>query len=242
VPLVLVQDPAHQAGGVIGGQVRRPAAGLVRVPVEVVPAQDQALAVLVKRLHEAGLHRREATAQRPVNADPDVARPLREPVRAPRVAPRLAVHAGEEVPRDARGLLAAVSSRPPLVVSRSNWVGIRYRMARAFRARRRSRCTRPSHHNQRKHGTQQTCRAPRVANGVRCIASRWHMKKTACRPLPMAPGRGPSRAHTAPVRARPLPVPAIPPAPGIRPGCGRPRPSLPGASLSGALPQSLWGP
>ena len=64
VPLVLVQDPAHQAGGVIGGKVRRPAAGLVGVPVEVVSAQDQALAVLVKRLHEAGLHRGEAAAQR----------------------------------------------------------------------------------------------------------------------------------------------------------------------------------
>jgi hypothetical protein len=64
VPLVLVQDPAHQAGGVLGGQVRRAAAGLVRVPVEVVAAQDQALAVLVKRLHEAGLHRGEAAVKR----------------------------------------------------------------------------------------------------------------------------------------------------------------------------------
>ena len=53
-------------------------------------------------------------------------------------------------------------------------------------------------------------------------------------PLPAVPGRGPSRAHTAPVRARPYPVPGIPPAQGIRPGCGRPRPSLPGTPISGA--------
>jgi len=46
-------------------------------------------------------------------------------------------------------------------------------------------------------------------------------------PWPAVPGRGSSRAHTAPVRARPYPAPAIPSAPGIRPGCGRPRPSLP---------------
>jgi hypothetical protein len=53
-------------------------------------------------------------------------------------------------------------------------------------------------------------------------------------PTPAALGRGPSRAHTAPVRARPYPAPGIPPALGIRPGCGRPSPGLPGTAVSAA--------
>jgi hypothetical protein len=58
-------------------------------------------------------------------------------------------------------------------------------------------------------------------------------------PLQAASGRGPSRAHIAPVRARPYPASTNPPALGIRPGCGRPRPSLPGTPISGTpLPSS----
>jgi hypothetical protein len=56
-------------------------------------------------------------------------------------------------------------------------------------------------------------------------------------PVPAAPGRGPSRAHTAPVRARPFPVPAIPPSPGTRPGCGRPRHHLAGHLNIRRMPQ-----
>lgn len=40
-------------------------------------------------------------------------------------------------------------------------------------------------------------------------------------PLPAPPRCGPSRAHTAPVRARPDPPSGITSGPGIRPGCGR---------------------
>lgn len=45
---------------------------------------------------------------------------------------------------------------------------------------------------------------------------------TRCR----VPCRRPSRAHTAPMRARPSPCKSR--RPGIRPGCGHPRPGLPG--------------
>ena len=54
-------------------------------------------------------------------------------------------------------------------------------------------------------------------------------------PFPPHPTIGPSLARTAPVRARPSAVPGIPPAPGIRPGCGRPRPSLPGTPIAGDM-------
>ena len=47
---------------------------------------------------------------------------------------------------------------------------------------------------------------------------------------PAVPGRGPFPAHTAPVWARPFRVSPFPSSLGVRPGCGRPRPSLPGTS------------
>jgi hypothetical protein len=47
-------------------------------------------------------------------------------------------------------------------------------------------------------------------------------------PLPVAPGRRPSRVHTAPVRARPFPVPAIPVVPGYPARLWPPSPQLAG--------------
>ena len=49
-------------------------------------------------------------------------------------------------------------------------------------------------------------------------------------PMPAVPGRRPSRAHTAPVWARPYPAQGIPWGCASGPGCGRPRPSLPSTS------------
>lgn len=59
------------------------------------------------------------------------------------------------------------------------------------------------------------------------------------------PGGMPSRAHTAPVRARPFPAPGNPAGPGIRPGCGRPRPACracqypPHAAVAHEVPADL---
>ena len=47
-------------------------------------------------------------------------------------------------------------------------------------------------------------------------------------PLPVASGRGPSRAHTAPVRTRPFPVPANPVVPGHPARLWPPSPQLAG--------------
>lgn len=63
---------------------------------------------------------------------------------------------------------------------------------------------------------------------------------SAPRQRPLAPDVGGARPWGCPGRTplpcgrRPYPAPAIPPSPGIRPGCGRPHPSLPGTSTYGA--------
>lgn len=65
-------------------------------------------------------------------------------------------------------------------------------------------------------------------------------RATHCHPVP---GRGRSRAHTAPVQARPYPASAIPVGPGHPAGLWPPSPQLAGhANIRRALPSSLRRP
>lgn len=74
--------------------------------------------------------------------------------------------------------------------------------------------------------TARRCPEPMPANAPR--------QRRPGSPLPAAPRRGPSRAHTAAVRARPYPTSGITSGPSIRPGCGRACPGLPGTPISAA--------
>jgi hypothetical protein len=80
-------------------------------------------------------------------------------------------------------------------------------------------------------GPSRCCLAHQRAAAGTCARER-SSPASPRQPLPAAPGVGRPGAHTAPVRARPYPAPKIPSAPGIRPGYGRPRPSLPGTPIS----------
>jgi hypothetical protein len=81
--------------------------------------------------------------------------------------------------------------------------------------------------------TARRCPGTRVRERSRPAPPR-QSAASGTRPLAVA-------AHTAPVRARPYPASANPPALGIRPGYGRPRPSLLGTPISGARCCCLFG-
>src|ERR1035441_2507551 len=72
----------------------------LRIPFELMPAQHQAIAVLIKRLNKARLHRRGRRTEPPVKADAYVATAGLQSDRPPRSAAGLEIKTGEEVPRD----------------------------------------------------------------------------------------------------------------------------------------------